>query len=219
VTLALYSSRDGARFTRAHRPEPWVDNGPPGSPDYGYACFTAAGALTSGGRTIIPYCANPVQQWTIERVDNPVLAPEADRVIFTERYAIAKALGADPYSSNTRRTVGGLVLREDGYAALRSRHAGRVLTKQFVFEGDRLRINANVQFGHARVEVLDPHHRPYIGFSAADCDPIHGDDIWHTVTWRGNADVRALWNTPVRLAIHLVDADLYGFAFYDQEND
>jgi hypothetical protein len=215
VTLALYVSRDGARFTRAHGPaEPWVDNGPPGSPDYGYACFTAAGALTSGGRTIIPYCANPVQQWTIERADNPVLAPAAARVIFTERYAIAKALGADPYSTNTRRTVGGLVLREDGYAALRCRHrAGRALTKQFVFEGDRLRVNADVRFGHARIEALDPHHRPYPGFSAAECDVLHGDSVWHTITWQGNSDVRALWNQPVRLAIHLDDADLYGFEF------
>lgn len=216
VNLALYSSRDGVRFTRAHGEEPWVDNGPPGSPDHGYACFTAAGVLNSSGRTIIPYCANPVQQWTIERVDNPVLAPASAREYFTARYAAVKAFGTDPYTTARQRTVGGLLLREDGYAALRCRHrTGRVLTKQFVFEGDRLRVNAECGFGHARIELLDPYHKPYDGFRVGECDLIHGEGVWHTVTWNGSADVRALWNKPARIAFHLDDADLYGFEFYE----
>ncbi len=215
VTLALYSSRDGVRFTRVHGPEPWVDNGPPGSQDYGYACYSFAAGLAYGGRTIIPYCANPVKQWTIERQDNPVLVPESARQHLATRYETAKTCGMDPYSTKTRRGVNGLLLREDGFAELRCRHrTGRVLTKQFVFEGDRLRLNAACGFGHARVEVLDPHHRPYEGFSAAACDAIHGTDVWHTVTWKGRADLRALWNKPVRLAMVLDDASLFGFEFY-----
>jgi hypothetical protein len=214
VNLALYSSRDGVRFTRAHGPEPWVDNGPPGSQDHGYACFTAAGALTANGQTIIPYSAIPVKQWTIDRADKPVLAPETTRAHLAARYAAARSFGTDPDATSWRRAVGGLILREDGYAELRCRHkAGRVLTKQFVFAGDRLRINADCGFGHARVELLDPHHQAYEGFSAADCDAIHGVGLWHTVTWKGQADVRALWNKPVRLAFHLDDASLFGFEF------
>lgn len=214
VNLALYSSRDGVRFTRAHGPEPWVDNGPPGSQDHGYACFTPAGALTANGRTIIPYSANPVKQWTIERADKPELVPASAREHFAGLYAAAKAAGRDPRAAARHRAVGGLILREDGYAALRCRDgAGRVLTKQFVFEGDRLRVNADCRSGHLRVELLDPHHRPYEGFAAADCDAIHGATVWHDVTWKGKGDVSALWNKPVRLAFHLDDATLTAFEF------
>jgi hypothetical protein len=206
VSLALYSSRDGVRFTRAHGPEPWVANGPPGSQDHGYACFTPAGSLTANGQTIIPYSANPVRQWAIGRPDQPELVPESARELFAARYA------AD--ATQARRAVGGLILREDGYAALRAPgRTGRALTKQFVFEGDCLRVNADCTAGEVRVELLDPHHKPYPGFGAADCDALSGPGVWHTVTWKGCGDVRALWNRPVRIAFRLDGASLYGFEF------
>ena len=52
--------------------------------------------------------------------------------------------------------MGALRLREDGWAALRPRQdRGRVLTRQFVFEGSTLWINADVARGSVRVEILD----------------------------------------------------------------
>ena len=48
------------------------------------------------------------------------------------------------------------------------------------------------------------------------CDPVcadNPDQVWHTVEWKGNADVRALWNKPVRLVFHLQQASLYAFQF------
>ena len=216
VSLALYASRDGRRFTRAHGPEAWIDNGPPGSFDHGYLCQTPAGALYHDGRMIIPYIAIPIKQWTLPRKDW-VLVPETARRQYEQLTAEAAKRGTDRNSTRFRRGVGGLILREDGWALLKpQREQGRVVTKQFVFEGDRLRLNADCNFGHIRVELLDPMLRPYEGFSADDCDPIHNPDrnvIWHTVSWRGRTDVRSLWNKPVMAAFHLYESSLYGFEF------
>jgi hypothetical protein len=216
VSLALYVGRDGRRFTRAHGPEAWLDNGPAGSFDHGYACQTPAGILVHGGSMIVPYIAIPIKQWTLPREDW-VLVPEPARREYERLTAEARALGVDRDSTRFRRGVAGLVLREDGWARLSPRREqGRVLTKQFVFEGDRLRVNADCAFGHVRVELLDPMLQPYAGFGAADCDPIHDARTatqWHTVTWKGNADVRALWNKPVMAAFHLHEASLYAFEF------
>ena len=94
-------------------------------------------------------------------------------------------------------------------------------TKQFVFEGDTLQVNADCRYGLVRVELLDPQFSPYEGFSAALCNPVSGpaDQIWHTVTWQGKGDVRALWNKPVRIRFHLIEASLYGFQFFQSESE
>ena len=97
-----------------------------------------------------------------------------------------------------------------------------MITRQFVFEGDTLKINAEAYGGYVKVQVLDPQLQPYEGFSLEDCDPVCSDDpkqIWHTVRWNGNDNVRALWNKPVRLVFHLHQASLYAFQFEDTGAD
>jgi hypothetical protein len=103
-----------------------------------------------------------------------------------------------------------------------------VITRQFVFEGNALRVNADCANGYLTVEVLDPHFEPYPGFEATACVPIHvawqGADashIWQTVAWQGadgtHADLRTLWNKPCRLRVRLYGAALYAFQFYESE--
>ena len=119
-----------------------------------------------------------------------------------------------------QRAIGGLVLREDGWAKLKPTYEqGRVYTKQFVFAGDTLKINADCDYGFILVEILDPKFEPYEGFSAQDCDALHASkgQIWHTVTWNGKTDVRTLWNKPVRLCFHLLESSLYAFQFVEIE--
>lgn len=90
------------------------------------------------------------------------------------------------------------------------------MTKQFVFEGDQLQINADCNFGDVRVELLNPLFEPYPGFSSEECDPIHSENrstVWHTVMWKGRPDVRALWNKPVMAPFQLREASLYAFRF------
>ena len=79
---------------------------------------------------------------------------------------------------------------------------GKVYARQFVFEGDCLNINADCYGGYIRVEILDPDFKPYPGFASEDCVPVCSDNpnqIWHTVRWNPDADLRKLWNKPCRL--------------------
>jgi hypothetical protein len=164
---------------------------------------------------VIPYLAIPHKQWVTGRIDNPTLVPAAARDASAAAYRDAIARGEDPETLKNRCAMG-LVLREDGWAQLRpQRERGRVLTKQFVFEGAKLRVNADCARGAVKVALLDPSHEPYEGFGADACDGLHGPDVWHTVTCRGKSDVRALWNKPVRIEFQLHDASLYAFEFAD----
>lgn len=219
VNLALYVSRDGRRFTRAHGLEPWVDNGPPGSRDHGFVASTPSGALYHGGKMIIPYSAIPNKQWALPREDWEIVPEPAQK---EQERAVAEAKKFRVHGGETdrmRRSAGALVLREDGWAMLKPcRESGRVLTKQFVFEGNELRVNADCNFGQIRVELLDPLFRAYEGFSAEDSDVLHTENpqiIWHTVRWKGKADVRSLWNKPVMIRFYLHEAELYGFQFVE----
>ena len=67
------------------------------------------------------------------------------------------------------------------------------------------------RYGDADVLTLRDIERPtpaegevLVEVRAAGCGP----DVWHTVTWKGSADVRSLWNRPIRIAFHLDGARL-----------
>ncbi len=215
--LGLYVSRDGKRWQRVGGHGPWVDNRGPGSMDYGFVAVTVAGQLVHDGRTHILYLASPSkQEWfgRDQEPPHPIVPSDAAERAKIDRDNLDSILDRFP-KRNT--SIGALILREDGWAELKpSYERGRVITRQFVFEGDRLKINADCGSGYLRVEALDPHFNPYEGFSAEDCDPVHSDDpnqIWHTVAWRGSSDITILWNKPVRLIFHLYQATLYAFQF------
>jgi hypothetical protein len=223
-TLSLYVSRDGVRWQRASGKEPWVITGRPGSYDHGFVCNTVAGQLNCDGKTYIVYSARREKQhWHgIKRPENR--GAEAD---FASLPAKAFERGERNHrelieaGGQTRKwdaiTISTLILREDGWALLRPTYErGKAITRQFVFEGEELRINADVYGGYIRVEVLDPLFEPYEGFSYEQCEVItsqNADEIWHTVRWRGQSDVSRLWDKPVRLVFHLHHASIYAFQF------
>ena len=217
VRLGLYTSRDGKRWVRVGGPGAWVDNRAPGSIDYGYVCYTSTGQLVYDGKLHIPYLAIPDKQEWYSYPPPALMVPEA-------AYEAGKAdweklgavMGGYP---RRRRSVGALILREDGWAELKPTYEyGKVYARQFVFEGNRLRINSDCYGGYIRVEILDPDFKPYPGFASEDCVPVCSDDpnrIWHTVQWKADSDLRNLWNKPCRLCFHLHQASLYAFQFVD----
>jgi len=211
--LGLYCSRDGLSWQCVR--SGWVENGPPGSPDYGYL-ESPNGPFHHSGKTYVPYLACPHKQWATGRSDQPSLVPEFQRDASELRLKQSQQHGIDPYGTQLRRSIGMLVFPEDAWAILRPVcEEGHVITRQFVFEGDTLYVNAECNYGFVRVEVLDPWFKPYPGFAAMDCDPIHQQDseTWQQVSWKGQSDVSPLWNKPVRLRIHLHEATISGFEF------
>ena len=91
---------------------------------------------------------------------------------------------------------------------------GELLTKPFVFEGDRLEVNfATFDQGTLRAELQDADGNAVPGFTLADAEPVSGDEIEQVLSWSGGWDVSALAGVPVRLRFELNDADLYSFQF------
>ena len=198
-----------------------MDNGRPGSIDYGFLNFTLANQLVHQNKMYIYYSARPQKQHWYGRLEwqTPIPDPARERGL-SDYQALREVLGRYPRCDNS---IGVLIMREDGWAELKpSYERGQVITRQFVFEGDTLKVNAHAYGGYVRVEVLDPNFKAYDGFSAEECDPVFSDDpkqIWHTVRWQGNSDVRSLWNKPCRLCFHLHQASLYAFQFEEEPYD
>jgi hypothetical protein len=89
---------------------------------------------------------------------------------------------------------------------------GTLTTVPLAAAGSRLELNFETRRGgKITVEALDAGGRPIEGFGASD--PVHGDELRKTVTWRGNRDVSKLVGKPLVLRFQLKDASLYSFAF------
>lgn len=215
--LALYCSRDGKRWQRVGGPEPWADNREPGSCDYGFVAPSVAGQLVHGGKTHILYNAIADKQHWFGPEPPFSIIPAVDFQRAKEEWqALRQVRGRYPH---WERSINALILREDGWAELRPVYEqGVVITRQFVFAGNSLRLNAACSGGYIRVEILDPNFQPYTGFPASECLPVFSNDpnqIWHAVRWQGDRDLSDLWNKPCRLKFHLHQASLFAFQFID----
>lgn len=126
------------------------------------------------------------------------------------------ATGHKPGLNSGGRQIGMARMRLDGYASLRGGpKPGALQTPLIQFEGNRLALNVDSSQanGEVRVGLQDAGGNPLTGFSLADCDPICSDDVAHTVTWKGKADLSSLSDKRIRLQIRLQSADLYAFQF------
>ena len=104
--------------------------------------------------------------------------------------------------------------RVDGFVALRGgAQGGQLTTRPLMVAGGRLEINYRARpGGYVRIEIQDAEGQPLTHFSAADCDPLQGDEIAKLVTWNtdGNGPFSA---RPVRVRFEVKDADLFSFRF------
>ncbi|MHC4477128.1 MAG: LamG-like jellyroll fold domain-containing protein [Planctomycetota bacterium] len=118
--------------------------------------------------------------------------------------------------------------RLDGFLSLDvGQQTGTIITRPFVFEGNKLTINANVK-GYLKVAILNlpgmeitgfnigltnSPKKPVPGFGLHGCDTIKGDSTQHTVAWKGNSSVGNLAGQVVRLRFDMQSAKLYAFEF------
>ena len=123
------------------------------------------------------------------------------------------------FFDNSRPETGVLTAswRQDGFVSLEAESLGGCSTLILALSGSRLLLNAWTRFGgEIRVEVADASddnrrtHAPALpGRAFEDCDPISGDYLAHTVTWKGESDLSAWSGRPVRLRFRLRRARLY----------
>ncbi len=111
--------------------------------------------------------------------------------------------------------------RQDGFMSLEAESLGGCSTLILAFDGTRLVLNAWTRFGgEILVELADAIQdnrrtpAPAIaGRAFEDCDPISGDSLSHTVTWRGQSDLSPWTGRPVRVRLRMRRARLYALQF------
>jgi hypothetical protein len=102
-------------------------------------------------------------------------------------------------------------VRKERFVSLRGpRGGGVVCTRQLVWPGGELVINADASEGVLRVRVSDIRRKPIEGFDYAACSDFRADHVAHRVTWK-DRKLAELTGETIRLEFYLQDADLYTF--------
>jgi len=103
--------------------------------------------------------------------------------------------------------------RLDGFVSLDAgAEIGTATTLPLRFQGNHLTLNIKAA-GSAKVAITDENGKALPGFDFKDCDPITGDFVEKTVTWKGNGKVKALAGKTVRLKFQMQNTKLYAFEF------
>jgi len=113
----------------------------------------------------------------------------------------------------THTNIGVARLRKDGFVSLDASSTGALTPKKLIMAGDKLLVNANARYGSIEIEVLDEAGNPIQGFKRTDADAVTGDNIRHTITSNGCADVSSVKGRPVSLKFYLNNCKLYSFVF------
>jgi len=91
--------------------------------------------------------------------------------------------------------------------ALRADEEGQFDTFSLKVTGQQLRLNVKVhRAGEIRAGLVGIEGR-----SVIDCDPITGDHLEHTVTWKGDSHLRIDLDAGVTLRFRMRSAELFGF--------
>lgn len=106
------------------------------------------------------------------------------------------------------------VIRKDGFVSLQSiGNVGEALTRPLQFMGDSLEVNyATDATGWIRFELCNVDGTPMKGFTLYDSEALFGNELQHTVKWRGGL-LSELNQQPIRLRIRMENADLYSLRF------
>jgi len=109
-------------------------------------------------------------------------------------------------------TTGLATLRRDGFASLDAGETkGTLTTRPVRFKGRYLFVNADVDGGELRVEVLEADGRVIAPFTLDNCLPLGTDSTLAQLQWKGAEDQAKLAGRPVRLRFHLTRGSLYAF--------
>jgi len=141
-------------------------------------------------------------------------------------YYYASPVGQGDWGAQT--AVGVCRLRKDRFVGQwAGDQTGYLLTRQFVLEGTKLKVNCtslpipyHKESDAIRVAIIEAPdfktkettwEKAVPGFSLQDSDRIVTDNISHTVTWKGKSDLSELKGKAVYLRFQMKNAGLYTF--------
>jgi len=189
-TLRLLSSRDGETWARIPG-ESLVPLGEVGEWDRFQLLLTGAPPIRVADRLHIYYRGTARRHNKVPAAYDPAIAADQD-----------------PASMS----IGLATLRVDGFASVSASYdGGRLTTKPLSCAGDDLVLNVKSDYGQVYVECLDAEGNAIPGYGKEDCRPIEVDAVDTRVRWRGERDLRALRDRPLKLRFHLHNARLYSY--------
>ena len=141
-------------------------------------------------------------------------------------YYFASPSGQGDWHSESGVAVGRL--RKDRFIGQwAGKETGYLLTRQFVLEGTKLKLNCSAlpapyhqETDGIQVAIIEApdfktketmREKAVPGFGFEDSEQIVTDDIAHTVTWRGKSDLSALKGHAIYLRFRMKKASLYSF--------
>ena len=131
----------------------------------------------------------------------------------------------DPLGCGASFNMGLAKMRKDGYAGLYANkyRQGIIVTRALISLGTKLKINARcAPGGSVRVEVTNRYDEVVGNCTRENSDPFTGDDVEHTVTWKGDPGIPAgrgqklYWR---KIKFYLRDTELFSFRFDDPAKD
>ena len=134
-------------------------------------------------------------------------------------------LNVDPAAFEDRSALCLAKLRRDGFVSLDAAEVGWVITEPFLWNGERLCINADARWGEIHAEILDAETLPsdpngsvgpdtfgaipgFVSYKG-DTMPMSGDHLRWPMSWRG--DPQPPTDRPVQIRFIMRQARLYSF--------
>jgi hypothetical protein len=104
------------------------------------------------------------------------------------------------------------VLRRDGFVSMDAGETeGTLLTRPITFRGKHLFVNAKIDGGELRVEMLDDRGQVMAPYAAANCVPVRADKVSQQVRWKDVRDLEAIAGKTVQFRFHLKNGRLFAF--------
>lgn len=105
--------------------------------------------------------------------------------------------------------------RLDGFMFVEAPLKGGTLTTPIItFSGNRLLLNIDGSAsGTGKVALLDATGNEIAGFSLAECDEFGANSLSREVSWKGNSDLSAWADKPVRIKFAMKAMKLFSFRF------
>jgi hypothetical protein len=94
-----------------------------------------------------------------------------------------------------------------------AKEGGEFMTVPLLFDGHEARLNYHTtQAGSVLVEVVGTNG-VLSGRSFAECDPLYGDYLNHSLSWRGETQIPRQNDEPVSFRFRLQAAEVFGMEF------
>ncbi len=141
-------------------------------------------------------------------------------VMGDELWFYVSGRSGEPGSTSSGVSATGLAkVRRDGFASMDAGEAeGTLTTRPIRFSGKYLFVNADVEDGELRVEVLDEEGKVLKRFARGKCVPVTTDSTLQRVRWKGAPGLSKVAGEPVRFRFHLRNGRLYSFWVSPEES-